>query len=295
MRLDGYKPKDNDNEFEQNEDRNAAVSIAALAIGAIVLIIGSAHLFKEGMTYHEGKEIYSKVRETAISDEGDSVNIIEEAPLKEEQEDKEGATAYEITRLHKLLKVNFEALSRTNSDTVAWIRFDNAKINYPVLCPPENDVNKYLDTTFTGIKNPAGCIFTDPKQDQGFDNLNTFVYGHNMKDGSMFGTLKELYRHPDKIVDPYIEIYFKDGRIRLYRVFSIYLADGSSKMYSGVNDDSYDEYVASALERTSYDAGNLQALRDHRKILTLSTCYGEDGSDQRLLLHAVQVEYRSGN
>ena len=102
--------------------------------------------------------------------------------------------------------VDFEALKTMNKDVVGWIRFDEpAQINYPVVRTTDNE--KYLNTTFEGKKNAAGALFVDYCNAEDFTDKNTFIYGHNMKNGSMFGQLRKYKNNAFCEEHPYFYIY----------------------------------------------------------------------------------------
>lgn len=85
--------------------------------------------------------------------------------------------------------VNFDALRAINPDIVAWLICEDTCINYPVVQGSDNDY--YLKHLFDGTRNNAGCLFVDCNNGPGFMNQNTVIYGHHMKDKSMFSVLTE--------------------------------------------------------------------------------------------------------
>lgn len=193
--------------------------------------------------------------------------------------------------------IDIEGLLSVNPDFVAWIYYEDGKIDYPVAKETEDDINKYLNTTFEGQRNTAGCIFMPYDASSDFKDLNTFLYGHNMKNGSMFGTLKYLYRDPaENFKNPYFYIWTKDYERIMYRVVSMYVVDKDSEMYSvPVNIEGYVEYRDKILELGS--VGGYQAFMDMEKgamgqaepFVTLSVCYGSAGTRNRLLVHGVEI------
>jgi len=87
--------------------------------------------------------------------------------------------------------VDFDALREINPDTVGWIMLPDTQINYPVVQGADND--RYLNHLFDGRRNATGAIFVDSYNQGGFVDRNTIIYGHHMRDGSMFAVL-EQYR-----------------------------------------------------------------------------------------------------
>lgn len=106
------------------------------------------------------------------------------------------------------LFVDFEELRKINEDTVAWIDFPGQEISYPVVCGSDNA--HYLKYTFEGNRNAAGCIFVDSRNGGILTDDNTIIYGHNMRNGSMFGLLKRYMEQEHYEKFPYFDLYLPD-------------------------------------------------------------------------------------
>lgn len=85
---------------------------------------------------------------------------------------------------------DYEKLHGINNDLVCILSIPSLGLKYPVVQSKDN--TKYLNLTFEGNKNPAGCLFMDYENTPNLTDPNTYIYGHNMKDGSMFGSLKKI-------------------------------------------------------------------------------------------------------
>ena len=180
-----------DNKIEETREdkkpkrrKSSIVSNVILVIAVIVFLYSGYQLYTIFSEYHKGNEEYDSVIDEVITEQpADSSDTQDE----DNQGNMEGATK---KTEHKILKVDFNKLKKTNKDTVAWISFDEpSKINYPVVRTTDND--KYLQYTFEGRKNAVGAIFMDAANAGDFSDRNTFIYGHNMKNGSMFGHLRK--------------------------------------------------------------------------------------------------------
>lgn len=198
------------------------------------------------------------------------------------------------------IDIDVEGLLEKNEDYVAWLYYEDAKISYPIVQESGDEVNKYIHTTFDGTENPAGCIFMPFDSDPMFRYMNTFLYGHNMKDGSMFGRLKNIYRDPKEAKNPYFYIWDLDENVTRYRVFAMYVVDKSDPMYSiPLKIEAYRDYVDKALKLGSMDGyipfteAENQAMEEGAPVVTLSTCYGSAGTSRRLLVQGVAVETRT--
>ena len=82
--------------------------------------------------------------------------------------------------------INWKKLKRMNKDIVAWIKVPGTKVSYPIVQGKDNST--YLHRTFYKKYNPSGCIFLDYKCKKDFMSDNNVIYGHHMRDGSMFAT-----------------------------------------------------------------------------------------------------------
>ena len=87
-----------------------------------------------------------------------------------------------------VIPIVFAALQQINPDAFAWIRIPGTAIDYPVL-QREGDNSYYLDHTAEGIQAAEGAIFTEDYNTKTFEDVNTVIYGHDMKNGTMFQNL----------------------------------------------------------------------------------------------------------
>lgn len=190
--------------------------------------------------------------------------------------------------------VNFNELKSVNDEIYAWINIPNANVNYPIL-QSKTERSYYLSHNVNKQKSSYGAIYTQNYNKTDFSDYNTIIYGHNMKNGTMFGSLK---RYRDKAffdANQYIEIYMP-GRILKYRVFAAYTFDDRHILMSFNFSDVADRQLY--LE-TIYGYKNVRnhfrddvTVTTDDKIITLSTCTSND--EQRFLVQGVLV-YDSQN
>ncbi len=249
--------------------RGKIVSNVILIIAVAVFLFSGYKLFTIYSEYSKGEKEYDDVLESVV--------IEQHVPDEEKDEKKE-----------TVFKVDFDKLISLNSEAVAWIRFDEpSKINYPVVQGPDNA--KYLNTTFEGQRNGAGALFVDADNASDFSDRNTFIYGHNMKNGSMFGQLRKYKTKSFCEKNPYFYIYTPDGKESKYQVFAACIVEDTSdsyrKFYSG--DKDFEEYLTQIRECALYDT-DMQLSADSQ-IVSLSTCTNVSET-QRLLVHGVKVE-----
>lgn len=173
-------------------------------------------------------------------------------------------------------------LKEKNSDTVAWIDIPGTVIDYPVMQASDNKY--YLRKTFSREYNILGSIFADYKNSPNFDDQNTVLYGHNMKDGSMFYDIillknQDFYDLHNKI------IVSLDNRILEYTIFSVYEVnkdyDYRSPNYSS---EAFKKLLTEFKTKSVISSDITPAPQD--RILTLSTC-SYSFNNARLVAHAV--------
>lgn len=184
--------------------------------------------------------------------------------------------------------VDFESLAGINEDIVAWIEFPACSINYPVVQAEDNEY--YLTHTFEKKDNKSGGIFLDMENKNDFSDHNSIIYGHNMKNGSMFGRLKKLYQETNlRSSNPYFYIILKDNTVLKYEIFSYYIDNYNSSAYSiPQTEEELETYIEYCKSHT-IETISIPVDKDD-KIVTLATCSGAAGSDKRFLVHGVLVD-----
>lgn len=245
----------------------------------IILIIACI-----GVIIYEGTHIYLDQKEYTVAE--DEYREIENKATSVALHGDDDAEVVE----YPLLSIDHSQLATINKDYIAWLYFPALEIAYPVV--KENTVNEYLYKTFDGTSNKAGCIFMDILSDENFCGMHDIVFGHNMKNGSMFGKLKQLYNQDSTELvnsNPYIYIYTRDHVYR-YRIFAYYRTVVGSNSYSEVTDKSkYDEFIKYIEPLTTYKIPSDISFADYPSILTLSTCSGQSGSGRRFVVHSVKT------
>ncbi len=181
----------------------------------------------------------------------------------------------------------FKTLLEKNKDTVGWLEVKNTKIKYPVV---QSDVNSYYSgRDFNKNKNKMGWIFMDYRNNPVNLNKNTIIYGHNIKSGIMFGTIKYIFNSSwYKNESNQIITFNTPTKNMKWKIFSIYqvevTADYLQNEFS--SDEEYMKFI-DMIRKRSIASFDVEVNKDS-KILTLSTC-GKT-SEVRQVVHAVLIE-----
>ena len=183
--------------------------------------------------------------------------------------------------------IDFKTLKERNSDVVAYIKVNGTNIDYVVVKGKDNSY--YLKHNFNKKYNIAGWIFADYHNKFDENDKNIVIFGHSIKDGSMFGTLKNVLdkRWQENKNNLEIILVTEKGQYK-YQVFSTYSIDPEDYYINTIfdNDNEYSKFINIIKSRSNY---NYNAQVDSNdKILTLSSCNG-DGK-KRVVLHAKLIE-----
>ena len=141
-----------------------------LVLCIVIFGIAAMNLVEIGKEYHDGQKEYEELKEyTEEKADGQQDN-----PTESEAEEK---------------TIDFAELRKINEDIVAWVQIPGINVDYPVVQGEDNEY--YLYHTFRKEANKAGSIFLDYRNRADFTEQRVIIYGHNMKDGSMFSNLKK--------------------------------------------------------------------------------------------------------
>lgn len=206
-----------------------------------------------------------------------------EAPYEETEQNRVlGAVGVESGL--SIGNVDFNRIQETNPDIYAWIHLEALKIDYPILQNVED--NYYLKRNLDGSSGLPGCIYTNACHAKNFSSWNTVIYGHNMKNGTMFGSLYMLQDRFDEIEYITITTQSEELRYHIYAAVSfedVYLPDAYDETKQEERQRFLEDIRAAADQnhiRTQMDVSS----EDH--LITLSTCI-KGQSDKRYLVIAV--------
>lgn len=183
-----------------------------------------------------------------------------------------------------------EALAKY-PDMVGWIRIDGTKLNYPVMQTPDRP-NYYLDHNLNGVSSAWGAIYAREECDINKPSDNITLYGHHMRDGSMFACL-DTYKYK-KTWDNNPLIFFDTLHgYHVYKIFAVFttsanIGEGFSyhQMIDAKDKKDFDDFIAKCKELSLYDTGVTPEYGD--KTICLSTCeYSHDNG--RLVVAAVRI------
>lgn len=259
------------------------------AVLVVVLVIVIAAMWYRNYTQNKAGDIYKDLQSQVNSA---SPNVTVEDSEIETEEDTEPVEEDILSELGVEIpekNLDWDVLRETNKDIYAWIYIPETNVDYPVL-QSETDDEYYLMHNLDGSYGYPGCIFTQLLNSKDFTDYNTVLYGHNMKNGTMFRTLHYYQNEEFFYNNPYIYIYTENG-VLVYEIFAAYNAGDEHILntYDLRTEEGFASYLDTVKEG-AYLGGYIRSDVDvttANHIITLSTC--TDQSDERYLVQAVLI------
>lgn len=246
-----------------------------LTISLVVAGVSGYNVYRLSREYQKGINEYAAL-EQYVS--------IEEAPVVKSQE-KEETVEEKKSQIPVSIDVKYNELKEINGDFAGWLYYEPLEISYPIVRGNDNDY--YTHYTFENVKNSSGAIFMDFLNKKDYSNYNTIIYGHNMRNGTMFGSLKKILNDTSIAEEnPYFYIFTEDKAF-MYEIFAVYITDENSRTYDLIGSE---EEQADWLDYIKSSAVYLsdKEVTPQDKVVTLSTCHGLH-STTRTVVHGVLI------
>lgn len=240
-------------------------TICIILIAAFVALFGTSayFIYDYYRQANEQSELYDSLAEAVDqAQKSDEVNEpVEEIPYNEE----------------KTILPEYAELFLQNMDMVGWIKVEDTNINYPVMHTPDNP-DFYLKHSFDKECSDYGCPYVQENCDVQLPSDNVIIYGHHMKNGSMFCDLEkfkseDFYKEHKTISFNNLTDKCEYEIVAVFKTFVYSDSPESFKYYRFVNAETsehFDEYIAKCKELSLYDTGVSAQYGD--KLITLSTC-----------------------
>lgn len=249
-----------------------------LAIG--IFCYAGYNLLHIYMEYKKGSDEYTQIAKMAVKErEADSLPQAE--PVEAAGGDGQTVTVVQPPESIPLpIQVDFDSLRSVNEDVNGWIYVEAVSdiINYPVVRGADNTY--YLHNTYQGTYNFAGTIFVDYENKKDFSDCNTLVYGHNMKNGSMFAQLKLFTKDGQAYKrSKYFWMFTPEAAYR-YEIISAYTVavDGDTyTLFKGPGEEflEWEKKMVTYSQIPGQPHLNTDEFTVNDKVITLSTCTGD--------------------
>ena len=242
------------------------VRIGLLALFVVIFAVSAVMMARQGMQYQKNEELQKSAREVA------------ELPLA-----KPGLESLAELDPHAavLAEIDLEALQEINSDVIGWISIPDTQMSYPVLQGEDN--HYYLDHAWNKEYNAAGSVFLESTNSADLSDYHTLVYGHRMRNGSMFGMLRDYDKLDFWQEHPSVYLVTEDYVYR-YDIFAAYQAGVREIVYWLDLTGREEALIQYCLEHTVLDTGITPSPEE--RLLTMSTCTG-NGYEKRWVVQGV--------
>lgn len=264
---------DADAVFDRNEKakkRSDIIRRIILVISVGVFIFAAYNLINIFLAYHKADVIYDNIQQDVL-DEDSHTKVV----IGEDEQEVEIPFTY-----------NHQALLNINSQVIGYIYIPSIDCRLPMVQGDDNDY--YLTHTFNKEYSANGCLFEDYRINGGLSSSQIIIYGHNMRNGAMFGKLKNYQDYSFWNNSGNDVLYIYTGNvIKEYKIFSCYISEAISDTYTFnfPTLESMRDYAVNMKAKSMYDTG--VDVSTATQVITLSTCTND--GEQRFIVHGMYV------
>lgn len=264
---------DADDVFDRNEKakkRSDIIRRIILVISVGVFIFAAYNLINIFLAYHKADVIYDNIQQDVL-DEDSHTKVV----IGEDEQEVEIPFTY-----------NHQALLNINSQGIGYIYIPSIDCRLPMIQGDDNDY--YLTHTFNKEYSANGCLFEDYRINGGLSSSQIIIYGHNMRNGAMFGKLKNYQDYSFWNNSGNDVLYIYTGNvIKEYKIFSCYISEAISDTYTFnfPTLESMRDYAVNMKAKSMYDTG--VDVSTATQVITLSTCTND--GEQRFIVHGMYV------
>ena len=255
-----------------------AIFLALVSIVLIALIVVREKGIKEQL------ENVEELKETEAQEEVVETEINNDEPEEDVEEEIQivcdDLSEYDIPDLH----LNFNSLYSANPNIFAWINIPGTKVDYPILQHP-TDTAYYLNHNIDGSEGYPGCLYTEYYNSTEMTSFNTIIYGHNMKDGSMFHTLHSYEKEDFFKENPYIYIFTPKGTI-VYKIFAATQYSDKHILfeYDFEKKEDRQKFIDTVKDWDNAVVDEDADVTADSKLITLSTCVSPSSSKRYIVV-----------
>lgn len=269
--------------------KNRIVRMVLLALAGGIFLFSAMMFTKDMMENREGDKQAEELAQMVVATvpRAPETEPVQETESRDEQvEDATLPVEEEIAEtIAAPIQVDFESLCAENPDVIGWLYCPDTQINDPVVQGEDNDY--YLDHLLNGRANARGTLFMDYRNEAALSDWNTIIYGHNMKNGSMFGTLTKYKRQA--YYDEHPEMYYlTPERDYLIKIVAGVVMSPKSEIFSAFcpEEEGKEKMLNSWLKDSTFVSQYEPSPED--RFITLSTCSYEFYNARYVLIGVLQ-------
>lgn len=243
-----------------------------------VFFCSAFQLLSIWLDYRENEKFYEATRD-------EYATII--APSGQEESPEVELPPYDEAQWYMDVDIDFDRLKAVNKEIVGWLMVPDSKISYPLVRGRDNQ--KYLTRASDNTYSALGSIFMDYRNEADFTDRHTIIYGHNTKNGAMFGALHEFRQQEYLDAHPRFFIFTEEGTL-IYEVFSAFVTDAYSDTYrlDLDRDSAYASFLKKMARLSRVTTGVEVGIGD--RVVTLSTCTSSEVKTERFVIQGRLLE-----
>jgi len=268
-------------ERRRRRRRKIMIRRAIFCAALIVFFVSATMLVKYLLDYRKGDKIYENVEQSVFN------NDTPAKPTSGNSNTSTDPSAAAAPESVLLTNYDHDALLALNQHAVGYLQIPALNVLLPVVQGDDNDY--YLSHAITGESSKNGTLFIDCRNLEGIESQNAIIYGHNMKNGSMFGSLNKFkdakfFSTGD---NKYMYFYIQD-KIYKYEIYSVHETPATSSTYTTEfqSSDAFFTYINTMIQASLHE--NPVDVYDDSRTITLSTCTNDDNT--RLVIQAVRTD-----
>ncbi len=260
------------------------ITVFGVYVSLVSIIIVKSYQFVEKASIDEVRN--NIINNSYAASDTEDTTIIEDADIAEPAVSNDKTTKKEVKSKYTF-KNAINELLKTNNETVGFLKVNNTNINYPVV--QHSDNSYYLNHDFYKKKKVMGWVFLDYRNSHDSFDSNNVIYGHNMPNKTMFGSLSKVMtsswrKNKNNLIISYDTVE-KSNKFKIFSIYKIdYTTDYLKTKFS--SKEEFDSFVKMIRNRSTLKSNEKVEYGD--KILTLSTC--ADKGKKRLVVHAVLMD-----
>jgi len=249
------------------------IAFLILALSICAMTVCGYKLWETHRVYQIGKESYSDLadRVRPAESSGESKSQPERSPDVDIPD----------------MNLDYEALQEVNNNAAAWLYCPDTVIDYPVM--KATDYDYYLHHLPDGTYNANGTLFIDYNNAPDFSDKLTVIYGHHMRSGKMFGSLKGYKGQAYFNEHPYMYLYTEKGNYRIDLMYGCVIGEGQWRVQAFMFDANLDTLLTYAAQNTTFTSGVQYTEND--RIVALSTCSYEFDNARYVVIGVLRPEY----
>lgn len=254
--------------------RKSILTLVIVLLTAFSVFAGY-NAVKTYLDYKEADSVYEDMQNKYVQTVPQQTDGPEETTG--EPDNTEGDTSVDTTQTPSTsepepepvkISVNFDALLKDNENVVAWLYCEDTAINYPVVQGKDN--NEYLRADLNGKYLVSGTLFVDYRNGEIGADRNYIIYGHNMKNGTMFGSLAKYKEQSYYDAHPTITYLTPEGNYTIELIVGLVVHRNDLLYQANPSQAEWDAYLEKALQNSTFDSG--LPFEEGDTLITLSTC-----------------------